>query len=495
MKEKVIIPNRGVIALDIIDSLKSIGLETILLYSPEDAGSLPVKMAERSYKFYSSRLEDSYNDMEAIIDRALELKAEYIHPGYGFLSEDPDFARMCEENHIKFIGSNANVLRIVRDKIQLRNIADKLGIRVLPYSELIKTPIDFDSLPPDFKYPMVIKPLYGSGGKGMRVVEYKRDAQERINTMLKGESYQKQGLFLEDFFPFAHHIEIPFFRDIRSNILLAPEIESSIQRRFQKVFQESPSINISERLRKSLYQDAQKLIEEIDFIGLGYIEFIVNQGTAYFSEINPCFQINTLASEIHLISNFLKKQFAICNGELLHDVEGVRIIEPRYHVLLVSLMAENPFDNFQPSSGTVTEFYSYSTIRNIFKTYLYTGAKVSHLYDPYIGKISTFSSRRDHSLRDMKNFLNNIIIKGIRTNLPLLKYLLRSEPLARGETIIDFLNFKCDFSRRKKSEEDIATATALLSAAFHIENREKNYKAQLAARTQPGFFKRLLNRG
>ena len=494
MRKKVLIPNRGVIALDIIDSLKGIGLEVIILHSPEDARSLQVKLADRSIKFFSSRLEDSYNDMEAIMDKALELGVDYIHPGYGFLSENPEFAELCEKNNIKFIGPESKVLRIVRDKIQLRKIADKLGIRVLPYSDPIKTPIDPDSLPPDFKYPMLIKPLRDSGGRGIRLVEYKKDAQEHIDKMLKLGENQEQGIFFEEFFPFAHHIEIPFIRDIQGNILFSPEIEASIQRRFQKIFQESPSVNITENLRKSLYHHARKLIEEINYVGLGYVEFIVEKETAYFSEINASMQINTLISEVHVISNFIKKSFAIYNGELLHNAQGANIVRPRYHVLLVSLMAENPFDHFQPSSGTVTEFYSYSTIRNIFKTYLYSGAKVSSLYDPYIGKIATFSSRRDHSIKDMKNFLNNIIIKGIRTNLPFLKYLLNSQDLAKGETTIDFVNLKCDFSKREKKEDEVFIATTLLSAAFHVENKKKDYKTKLQNMKQPGFFKRLFNR-
>lgn len=498
MQKKVLIANRGVIALDIIDSLKSLGLETILLYSPEDASSLPVKMADRSYKFFSSRLEDSYEDMEAIIDKALELKVDYIHPGYGFLSENADFAEMCEENKIKFIGPESRILKIVRDKIELRKIAEKMGISVLPYSEIFRRSFSVDSLPSDFSFPLLIKPLTASGGKGMRLVESKKDAQEHIDKMLKLEHHKQYGLYIEPFLGHGHHIEIPFIRDIRGNILFPPEIESSLQRRFQKIFQESPSINVSDSLRQSMYHDAQKLVEELDYVGLGYVEFIVEKDKdhAYFLEINPSFQINTLITEVHLISNFLKKHFAICNGEELHNVNGVKILEPQQHVLLLSLMAENPFEGFRPSAGTVSEFYSYSTIRNIFKTYLYPGAKVSSLYDPYIGKIVTSSSRRDHSINSMRHFLDNIIIKGIKTNLVFLRHLLYSDCLAEGDTNIDFLKSKCEFAVRKKSDEEIAIATALLSAAFHIENRKNNYrfKEKLQRMKQPGFFARLFNR-
>jgi len=494
MRKKVIIPNRGVIALDIIDSLKSVGLETILLHSPEDSHSLPVKLAEKSFKFYSSRLEDSYMDMEAIIEKALELEADYIHPGYGFLAENPEFAELCEKHNITFLGPDSRLLRTVLDKPALRAAADKLGIPVTPHTKAIKTPIQLTDLPSEQKFPMLIKPVGGFGGKGIRRVENRRDALELINKMLKKEENSRHGLFMEDFFPLAHHIEIPFMRDVKGNILFLPEIESSIQRRFQKIFQESPSVNIDEKIRKELYHHSQKLIEHIDFKGLGYVEFIVNKGTAYFSEINPSFQINTLISEIHIISNFVKKHYAVCNNELLHHVDGVKIIEPSQHVLLVSLMAENPFDNFQPSSGTVTEFYRYNTIRNIFKTHIYRDVSVSPLYDPYIGKIATSSSNRAHTLNDMKNFLNNIIIKGIHTNIPYLRHLLRSECLIKGETIIDFVNLKCDFATRKKSEQDTATAAALLAASFHIENSRANFKDQLQTMKQPGLFKRLINR-
>lgn len=494
MKKKVLIPNRGVIALDIIDSFKSLDFETIVMHSPEDANSLGVKLADRSFKFISSRLEDSYLDQEAILEKALELGVDYIHPGYGFLAEEPEFAKACKANNIKFIGPEPEILETVKDKIKLRSIARDLGIDVLNYSGPVKSAIELESIENEAKFPWIVKPVSGSGGKGIKIVEYKKDAVEQVTEMLKRKRNQREGLLIEEFYPFGHNIEIPFFRDAKGNILMLPEIESSIQRRFQKIFQESPSVNLTPEIRQQIYNATRKLIEEIQFVGLGYAEFIVANGQACFSEINPSFQINALIPEVHNVANFIKKQFAISNNESLHDVEGVKIIEPKLHIMLVSLMAENPFDNFQPSSGTVTEFYSYSTIRNIFKTHLYSGARISPLYDPYLGKILTFARKRDYTIKDMRNFLNNIIIKGIKTNLPFLRNLLRSDCLARGETIIDFLGLKCQFSNRKNDEEDVFIASALLSAAFHIENRKKNYKAKLETMKQPGFFKRLFNR-
>lgn len=491
MKEKVLIPTRGVIALDIINSLNSMGMETLLMHSPEDSLSLPVKLADRSFKFYSSRLEDSYLDMEAIIEKAREVHADYLHPGYGFLAENPEFARLCKDNGIRFIGPDSTVLALVEDKIKLRETALSLGVPVVKYSELIKSSMDFDSCRNDLNYPIIIKPLKGLGGRGIRVADYRRDAQEQVANLLKREENIRSGIFFEEFMPYAHHIEIPFFRDVKGNILFLPEIESSIQRRFQKIFQESPSPNLNDRLRACLYEHARTLISKINYVGLGYIEFLVADNECLFLEINPTFQINTLIPEVHLIANFLKKQVAISRGELLHNVRGVEIIKPKHHVLLISLMAEDPYNSFMPSSGQISDFFHYSTIRNIFKTTLYTGARVTPIYDPFIGKILTFAVERQNAINDMRIFLDNIIIRGIRTNLIFLKHLLGSDSLRNRETIIDFLHLKFDFSKQNKSEEELLLATALLAADFHIDNRKKNYTAKLEKMKQPGFFKRL----
>jgi len=493
MKEKVLIPTRGVIALDIINSLNSMGMETLLMHSPEDSLSLPVKLADRSYKFYSSRLEDSYLDSEAILEKAREVHADYIHPGYGFLAESPEFARLCRDSNIRFIGPESSVLAAVEDKIQLRKSAAALGIPVLKFSELIRSPLDFEACSNDFNYPIIIKPLKGSGGRGIRVADYRRDAQEQIANLLKREEKTRNGVFFEEFRPYARHIEIPFFRDVKDNILFLPEIESSIQRRFQKIFQESPAPNLDERVRACLYERSQTLLKKIRYVGLGYVEFIVENGECLFSEINPTFQINTLISEVHLTANFLKKQVVISRGELLHDVQGVRIVKPKHHVLLASLMAEDPYNNFMPSTGQISDFFHYSTIRNVFKTTLYTGARVTPAYDPFIGKILTYAVEGPNASNDRRIFLDNILIRGIRTNLVFLKHLLENEVLRQGESIIDFLHLKFDFSKLKNTEEQALVAAALLAADFHLDNRRKNYKAKLEKMKQPGFFKRLFS--
>ncbi|MDY0296111.1 MAG: biotin carboxylase N-terminal domain-containing protein [Acidobacteriota bacterium] len=491
-RQSVLIPNRGTIALDIIQSMRSMGLETILLFSPEDAGSLPVKLADRSYKFFASRPEDSYMDLESIMEMAVDLKVDFLHPGYGFLSESPELADQCARNGIGFIGPSAKVLQRCRDKIEMKNTARGMGIDTMAHSDIITSPLDIEFVSPEMKFPVIIKPVTGSGGHQIRLAEFRRDAQDKLQQMLKRDSIQQDGVFLEEFLPFAHHIEIPFLRDADGNLLILPEIESSIQRRFQKVFQESPSMNISDDLRQSMMHNTRRLVEELDYVGLGYVEFLVEKAEAFFLEINPTIQVNTLIPEVHMLSNFIKKQFVLSRGEKLHDVDGVRIIEPRHNLILVSLNAENPHDAFRPSAGKVSDFSHYATIRNVFKTSLFAGAEVSSIYDPNIGKILAFAVQRENAINDLRQFLNTILVRGIHTNLIFLKKLLESPELQRGETIIDFLNLRFEFNKRPRSDQEVELAAALLGAAFHVENRRKNYKAQLERMKQPNLLRRIL---
>ncbi len=330
--KKVLIPHRGVVALDIITSLKSMGLETILLHSSEDNNTLPVKIADKSFKFYSSRLEDSYLDKEFIIEKALELKVDYIHPGYGFLSEDPEFAKLCEENKIRLISPSSRIIELTANKLELKTIADRLQIPIIKPSPLIKNQDDIESALKEVSYPLLLKPLKGYGGKGIKIAENEKTARELITNSLKRIIYKKHGFFLEKYYPNAHFVEVPFFRDKKGNLLLLPEIESSIQRRFQKIFQESPSPNLSQDLRDSIYNNTETIAKELDYIGLGYIEFMIYNDAAFFSEINPCFQINSLIPEIHLLTNFIKKQLSISNHEILNNVKGTKIIKPEFHI-------------------------------------------------------------------------------------------------------------------------------------------------------------------
>jgi len=489
--EKVLIPHRGVVALDIIDSLKSIGLETVLYHSPEDANSLPVKLADQSHKFISSKLEDSYLDQEAILEKALELNTRYLHPGYGLLSENPAFGRLCRENRVKLIAPSPELLELTSDKLSLKKLADRLGIPVLPHTGVIRQEQDWEEARVGLEYPLLLKPLRGYGGKGIRVIREERETRQLMPNLLTRLIYKRDGFFLEKYCPSAHQIEIPFFRDVKGNILLLPEIESSVQRRFQKIFQESPSPNLPPALREQMVRQAETLIREIEYIGLGYIEFILQGDQFYFSEINPSFQINSLIPEVHLISNFIKKQFAIANHEELHGVEGTKVLKPAHHIALVSIMAEDPYQDFRPSSGRVTDFYSYASIRNIFRTSVTTGVEVSPLYSPYIGKLLSFSGRRRTTLQNLSSCLENIHIGGIDTNLFFLQNLLADPPLQQGKTTIDYLHSTFDFTS-PPPEGDIRIATALLAAAFHGENIKNNYKEKLRTMKQPSFIKRIL---
>lgn len=494
MNQRILIPNRGIVALDILNALKGNGLETILLYSPEDIFSLPVKMADFCYKFYSSRLEDSYLDREAIIEKALELKVDFIHPGYGFLAEDIDFFKMAEENNIRVIGPESHLLELINDKLQLREMARSLEIEPLHHSQMFKDPLDFETIAQELQYPIIIKPKSASAGRGIKIGRERRQATTIIKEMLNREEYINQGVFVEHYYRQGQQVEIPFIRDKQGHTLLYPEIESSLQRRFRKIFQESPSPNLTDTMRERLYQQTLKIIKAINYTGLGYAEFIINDNNCYFSELNTTVQTNTLIPELHSSTNLIRLQLEVARGNTLKGVRQTKIVPSRYHIALVSLMAENPFDDFTPSSGTVKEFYHYPAQNSIFKSSLYTGARKSPLYDPYVGKLATFAKQRAEAIATLNQSLEQITIKGIRTNLSFLKSLLTCDDLIQGNTHIDFVNEKQNMLKRKRSNREIQVAAALLAAAFHVENGKQNYKEDLATRKQPGFFKRLIYR-
>lgn len=488
--KKVLIPNRGAIALELIYSFKKKGFETILLHSPEDALSLPVKVADKSCKFLSSKLSDSYMDIDEIIEKAQEFGAEYIHPGYGFLSESAEFAKKCEDNKIKFVGPDYKTLATVSDKPVLKDTAETAGIPVLPHSSRLSSPLDFDKVSETFKFPVIIKPVMGVGGRSIRTAESKKELEMKLGELFKREENRINGLFCEEYMGEARNVEVPFARDKEGKVIIWPEIESSIQRRFQKLIHESPA-PISDNLRSSLIDYTKLMIEKLDYVGFGYTEFLIVDNKPYFSELNPTLQVNTLMPEVHSDIDLVHLQLDLSEGGLLKD-DGVKQSEK--HQILVTLMAEDPYKDFIPCSGTITEFYHYSSQNEIFKSYMNTGSKISSLYSPMIGKLMTYGENREETLQKMRAFLDHLFIRGVQTNLNFLKTIFANREFIENNITIDFVSSKHDFLKYNKSEEEIAIAAALLAAEFHIENRQENYKEQLSRMKQPGIIKRLFNR-
>ncbi len=488
--KKVLIPNRGEIALELIYSFKKKGFETILLHSPEDALSLPVKVADKSCKFISSKLNDSYMDIDAIIEKAQEFGAEYIHPGYGFLSESAEFAKKCLDNNIKFVGPDYKTLSTVADKPVLKDTAETAGIPVLQHSSRLSSPLDFDKVSETIKFPVIIKPVMGVAGRSIRTAASKRELEMKLSELFKREENRINGLFCEEYMGEARNIEVPFARDAEGKVRIFPEIEATIQRRFQKLIHESPA-PVTDSLRNSLTEYTKLIADKLNYIGFGYAEFLIVDNKPYFSELNPTLQVNTLMPEVHADIDFVQLQLDLSEGAALKE-DGT--FKPSKHQILVTLMAEDPYKDFIPCSGTITEFYHYSSQNEILKSYMNTGSKISSIYSPMIGKLMTYGENREETLQKMRAFLDHLFIRGVQTNQNFLKTIFANREFIEGNSTIDFVSSKHDFLKYNKSEEEIAIAAALLATEFHIENRSENYKEQLSRMKQPGIIKRLFNR-
>jgi len=347
---KLLIANRGLVALDVLAAAGNVGLKTLLLSSPEDIQSLPVKWADKVRRFSSTRPKGTYLDGDAVLEMARQEEAELIHPGYGFLAEQPEFASRCRSLGIRFAGPSVEVLSHCMHKGNLRETAQRLGIQTVPSLGILHSSLDVEKDLKGQHFPVIIKPVSGSSGSAIRVARDRREAQERIAALLTREEIAHQGVLVEPFLANARHIEIPFLRDSQGNLVLFPEIESTIQRRFQKILQESPAIVLSDSQRRSMQGDLQRLVSELNYQGLGSVEFLLHEERPLLLELNSSLQINHIIASWHWGHSLLEQQIRIAMGELLPR-QGTTVVSPRHHLVLCALMAESPENNFQPSSG------------------------------------------------------------------------------------------------------------------------------------------------
>lgn len=487
--QSILIPNRGMVAMDIIRAFQYMGLETHLMVSPEDQTSMPVRLADKCYRFFSSIPENSYMDSETIIEKALELGINFLHPGYGFLAENPKFYKECRQNSIKIVGPSTEILSLIHHKRELRNLAEDLGIPAMTFLKQ-----DPRSAPSDDTFPVVLKQLKGSGEAHIRLIGSGSIYRKHMGEIARKEQEPEEEFLLERYLPGAHRIKLPFLRDQGGHTLFLPEIESSIQRRFEEIFFESPSPGITDRMRKQLTESSHRILEKLHFTGTGHMEFMLNDSHLLFSDIDPVIQPHVQISEITGQMDMIQKQFRIFSGEQLSQSQPVHVIKPRFHVMLAYLMAEDPNHDFRPSSGKISQFFSHPSTKCSMKSILYTGCTVSPIYNPLVGCIGALDNTRDDVIGQMKYFMKSVTVKGVRTNLSFLRYLLDCENFLRGETTIDTFDNTCDIRQQNRSEEETAVAAALLAAAFHRENKKKNFKEKLEKMKQPSVFKRLFNR-
>ena len=439
MFKKVLIANRGAIACRVIRSLKKLGIQSVAVYSEADRDSLHVSLADEAIFIGDSAAQQSYLNIEKILAAAQHTGAEAIHPGYGFLSENAAFCDLCEQQGIAFIGPTSQQMRDFGLKHTARELAIQNNVPLLPGSQLL---IDLDDalLQADqIGYPVMLKSTAGGGGIGMRLVWNEQELKEAYQTVsyLAQANFKDAGLYLEKFVENARHIEVQIFGDGQGHVIALGERDCSVQRRNQKVIEETPAPHLNGEQRTYIQQVAIQLMQSVQYRSAGTVEFVMDTDTQqfYFLEVNTRLQVEHGVTEQVYDVDLVEWMVTLASGDWQAPQQ---IAPPKGHSIQVRLYAEDPIKNFQPSAGLLTsvKFDAQSRV----ETWVETGSNVSSFYDPMIAKIIVTAADREQAIAAMQNSLSNTEIAGIETNLEYLQEIIAGEVFQQGTQTTRFLN-------------------------------------------------------
>lgn len=439
MFEKILIANRGEIALRIIRTCREMGIRSVAVYSTIDKDSLHVRFADEAVCIGPNSPAESYLSIPKIMAAVEITNADAIHPGYGFLAENADFAEVCTQYDIKFIGPSPDMIRKMGDKITAKETMKKAGVPVIPGSDgLVKNIKDGLNIAKKIGFPIMLKATAGGGGKGMRIVE-SPEKFESMFEMASNESraaFGNDGLYLEKFVEEPRHIEIQVVGDQHGTVVHFSERECSIQRRHQKLFEESPSPFVNNRLRSKMGAMAIKAAKAIRYEGLGTVEFLVDKHrNFYFMEMNTRVQVEHPVTEEVIGLDLIKEQIRMAAGEKLINKNHL----PRMHAMECRINAEDVYHDFRPSPGTVTSFHSAKGQGVRVDSHVYSGYIVPPYYDSMIAKLICRAPTRDECIAKMERALSEFVIEGIHTTIPFHKALMKDEVFRSGEFTTDFL--------------------------------------------------------
>lgn len=440
MIKKVLIANRGEIGLRILRACRDMGIQTVAVYSKADQNLKHVRLADEAVCIGPAASRESYLNIPAIISAAEIADAVAIHPGYGFLSENADFAEQVERSGFTFIGPPASVIRLMGDKISAKKAMQKAGVPCVPGSEgaLGKDSTQNHALARDIGYPVIIKAAAGGGGRGMRVVHSEASLNSAIaTTRAEAEAAFGSGeLYMEKFLGHPRHIEIQVLADQHGNAVHLGERDCSMQRRHQKVIEEAPAPGITEQQRHDIGQRCVEACQRIGYVGAGTFEFLFQDGEFYFIEMNTRLQVEHPVTERVTNTDIVQAQLRIAAGEpLWFSQEDIRIDG---HSIECRLNAENA-ETFVPSPGNITQYHAPGGPGVRMDTHIYNGYTVPPYYDSLIGKLIVRGDSREHAIRRMAGALSEIVVDGIHTNIPLLRDLVLDAHFAEGGTDIHFL--------------------------------------------------------
>lgn len=449
MFKKVLIANRGEIALRVIRACKELGIKTVAVYSEADRDSLHVKFADEAVCIGPPPSKESYLNIPRIIAAAEITGADAIHPGYGFLAENADFAEICESSGIKFIGPSAESIRLMGDKATAKDTMRKAGVPVVPGSDgTISDLGEALQVAKKIGFPVIIKATAGGGGKGMRVAK-SLDEFERLFVLARNEAEAAFGnpeVYIEKYIEEPHHVEIQVLGDQYGNVIHIGERDCSIQRRHQKLIEESPSPIVDEELREAMGAAAVAGAKSVNYEGAGTIEFLVdNKKNFYFMEMNTRIQVEHPVTEELYGIDLVKEQIRIAAGERIKKIK----VKPKNWVIECRINAEDPEKDFRPSPGKITVFHQPGGIGVRTDTHVYAGYTVPPYYDSLIAKLIVKGSDRLDAIKKMERALEEFIIEGVKTTIPFHLKVMRDENYRKGKFDTHFL----EHFNYKNSEE------------------------------------------
>ncbi|KJG12559.1 acetyl-CoA carboxylase [Photobacterium iliopiscarium] len=443
MLDKLVIANRGEIALRILRACKELGIKTVAVHSTADRDLKHVLLADESVCIGPARSIDSYLNIPRIISAAEITGAVAIHPGYGFLSENADFAEQVERSGFIFVGPKAETIRLMGDKVSAISAMKKAGVPCVPGSD---GPLDDDeaknkSFAKRIGYPVIIKASGGGGGRGMRVVRSENELTEAI-AMTRAEAkscFNNDMVYMEKYLENPRHIEVQILADGQGGAIHLGERDCSMQRRHQKVVEEAPAPGITEEMRKYIGERCTRACIEINYRGAGTFEFLYENGEFYFIEMNTRIQVEHPVTEMVTGVDLIKEQLRIAAGQPLSFSQ--KDIQIRGHAVECRINAEDP-ERFLPCPGTITRFHSPGGMGIRWESHIYTGYTVPPYYDSMIGKLIAYGENRDVAISRMRNALSEMIIDGIKTNIPLQQEIMNDENFQKGGANIHYLEKK-----------------------------------------------------
>ena len=440
MFKKILIANRGEIAVRVIRACKEWGIQTVAVHSNVDKDSMHVRLADESVCIGSHQPANSYLNIPAILSAVELTNSEAVHPGYGFLSENPEFAKILEENNIKFIGPSSKLIQMMGDKIQAKKIAKEYGLPVIEGSEgSISDIVEAKKICEKIGFPVLIKAAAGGGGKGMKIVKEENEFEELFLTAkIEAKKYfGNDEVYIEKFFQNPRHIEVQVMSGKNRTVHLH-ERDCSVQRRHQKLIEETPSPILNDQIRKDLFEKTVNMVSQIGYEGAGTVEFIYEDKKFYFLEMNTRVQVEHPVTEVVTGIDIIKEQIHIAftgNTALVQDE-----IKPRGHAIECRINAEDPSKNFRPSPGKIGMCHIPSGFRTRVDGAIFQGYNVTPYYDSMICKLICHGRNRTEAIQRMKRSLDEFVVEGITTTINLHKKLLNHGKFINSDFNVSWLD-------------------------------------------------------